>query len=288
MSSIVLFGKNHVNIETYQGVQILDVRQGSVEWLLARAGMITASRICDAMKFINEPADFIAKLYAESQKCGECNKSFKGREWLVSMSGDKVKKRVCSQQCKEAWETRRPRTESADRYNYKIQLVGERMTGLPEEQFVTPEMKWGTDNEPLARSHYELKNEVFADTVGFGIHPDMPFAGASPDALIGKDGLTEIKCPKTATHIKWMRAGGVPEDHQEQCLFNMDVFGREWCDFMSYDPRLVNNPELKSYIVRMPRDEKRIKEIRAGVNQFNEEINELIYSLEKLCLPEVA
>jgi len=222
--SMTLFGAGPVEIEMYQGVRILNVRQGSVEWLLARAGMITASRICDVMAVLKK---------------------------------------------KDA--------EAADRYNYKVELIAERLTGLPEEQFVSKEMLWGTQNEGAARSHYEMMRELLADTVGFGIHPDMDFAGASPDSLIDLDGGLEIKCPKTATHIKWAKAGGVPEEHQEQCLFNMDVFGREWWDFMSYDPRLPL--EYRAYVVRMMRDEERIRAIRAGVAQFNEEINSLISSL---------
>lgn len=166
--------------------------------------------------------------------------------------------------------------ESAERYDYKIELVTERLTGIPVKHRETPEMIWGTTQEPFARAHYEAVTGEMVDQVGFIVHPEMDFAGGSPDGLIGSEGVLEIKAPNTTNHVKWIRAGVVPEKHRDQCLFNMAVSGRDYADFMSYDPRL---PAYKRFIVRMYRDDARIKEIEAEVRKFNQEIIDLINSL---------
>jgi hypothetical protein len=140
-------------------------------------------------------------------------------------------------------------------------------------------MEWGNECEPFARAAYEIGCDVMADSVGFILHPTFDYSGASPDSLIGTDGGLEVKCPKTTTHIKWMQAGGVPEEHQAQCLWNMACAGRAWWDFVSYDPRLPDG--LKIFIVRMDRDDARIAEIEAEVIQFNQEVVFAVSHLRK-------
>jgi dihydrofolate reductase len=115
------------------------------------------------------------------------------------------------------------------------------------------------------------------DTVGFVLHPTFDYAGSSPDGLVGDDGGLELKCPKTTTHIKWLMAGEVPEEHQAQCLWNMACCGRAWWDFMSFDPRLPDG--MKIFIVRMDRDDARIAAIEAEVAKFNDEIEAAIKQL---------
>lgn len=265
-------------IEINRPSNIVEVKQGSIDWLLLRCGKITASRVAEMMKYLNEVAEYTPRLYPKKEKCSECNESFTAHEWLVSMAGEKVRKRVCSEKCKDAYELRKPRTESAARYEYKIELVTERLTGVPVPAFVSKEMQWGTDNEPIARTEYEMHIGALTDQVGFVQHPTMDFFGASPDSLVAKVGGVEIKCPNTTTHIKWMQAGIVPEEHQEQMLSNLACNPeREWWDFMSFDPRLPEH--LKKFIVRMYRDEKRIKEIEAEAVKFNGEIISLIQAL---------
>ena len=168
-------------------------------------------------------------------------------------------------------------SEGADRRNYRVELAAERLTGRSEEFYVSPEMQWGTENESFARASYEIARGVMTDQLGFVIHPTMDFAGASPDSLVDEDGGLEIKCPKSTTHIKWMQAGGVPEEHQPQMLWNMACTGRAWWDFASYDPRLPE--EIRLYVARMERDEKRIAEVEAEVVRFNAEVDFLIGSL---------
>lgn len=167
--------------------------------------------------------------------------------------------------------------EGADRRNYRIEQIAERLSGRSEDHYVSPEMEWGSELEPIARSAYEIATESMVDTVGFVLHPVFDYAGASPDGLVGTDGGLELKCPKTTTHIKWLMAGTVPEEHQAQCLWNMACCERSWWDFMSYDPRLPEG--MKVFIVRMERDESRIEAIESLVARFNDEVEAAIDQL---------
>ena len=89
----------------------------------------------------------------------------------------------------------------ASRKNYLAELVAERLTGTAAERFTNGAMQWGTDTEPQARAAYEFFRDQSVTEVGFVDHPDVPMCGASPDGLVGGDGLIEVKCPNTSTHI---------------------------------------------------------------------------------------
>lgn len=116
-------------------------------------------------------------------------------------------------------------------------LVAERDSGRARESFTSNAMLWGIEHEDEAREEYEVQTGELVDLVGFVLHPDIPFLGASPDGLVGKDGLIEIKCPTPATQVKYIRAGVVPEEYRPQILLQLIVTGRKWCDFVSFDPR---------------------------------------------------
>lgn len=201
--------------------------------------------------------------------------------WLEARSGKVTASRIAA-----AISTlkRGGERETAERRNYRIQLVAERLTGRAEDNYVSPEMAWGTEYESQARSAYEIEAGVMVETVGLVLHPIWDFAGASPDGLIGEDGALEIKCPKTTTHIKWMLDGKVPEEHQLQCLWVMICAERNWCEFVSYDPRLPEG--LKLFKARMERDEERVSEVSEGVMQFHSEVDELVEFLAgKIVVP---
>ena len=155
---------------------------------------------------------------------------------------------------------------SASRDNYMAQLVCERLTGKPAESFSNAAMQWGTETEPLARAAYEAKMDVLVDEVGFIDHPSIVNSGASPDGLVGIDGLIEIKCPNTATHIDTLLSQTVPKKYADQIFWQMACTGRDWCDFVSYDPRLPS--DLQLFIKRIPRDDKYIQLLEAEVIEF--------------------
>ena len=164
--------------------------------------------------------------------------------------------------------------ESAGRKNYKMDLVVERLTNNPTNSFSSPAMQWGTETEPLARMAYEAFTGVFVDQVAFCNHPTIKNFGCSPDGVI-RDGLIEIKCPNTTTHVDYLMAGIPPAKYVPQMQTQMACTGAKWCDFVSFDPRLP--PELQLFVVRLDRDEAYIHEIEEEVKQFLDEV-EQIYS----------
>jgi putative phage-type endonuclease len=204
-------------------VKIIDAPQGTPEWLAARAGKVTASRI----------PDVLAKV-----KTGE----------------------------------------AAARRDYRAQIVAEILTGKPQDDVFTNEaMRWGTEQEPFARAAYEIATRALVEQVGFVLHPTIERAGASPDGLVDFDGLLEIKCPKTATHLQYLEAGVVPANYQPQMLWQMACTGRDWCDFVSFDPRLPE--DLQMFKVRFTRDAARIEAMEAEVKAFLDEVEGTIAKL---------
>jgi putative phage-type endonuclease len=169
---------------------------------------------------------------------------------------------------------------SASRANYMAQLVVERMTGKQAESFTNAAMQWGTETEPLARAAYEMKNNVMVDETGLVDHPSILMTGASPDGLIGKLGMLEIKCPNTATHIETLLTDTIDQKYIYQMQWQMACTGRQWCDFVSFDPRMEESLQLK--IISVKRDDTLIAEIEAEVTKFLSELDEKVSQLNAL------
>jgi len=169
---------------------------------------------------------------------------------------------------------------SASRVNYEAQLICEILTGKPAESFTNAAMAWGTETEPLARAQYELKTGNMVNQIGFVVHPKIEQAGASPDGLVDNDGLIEIKCPNTSTHLDTLLSQKVPSKYITQMTWQMLCTGRKWTDFVSYDPRLPDNLQL--FIQRIPLDTEYGKKLESEVKGFLEEVNEKIVKLRKI------
>lgn len=169
--------------------------------------------------------------------------------------------------------------ESAGRKNYRTELVVQRLTGAPGESFTNAAMEWGTANEPLARVAYEAEMGVFVNQVAFIDHPSIVHFGCSPDGLVGDEGLIEIKCPNSSTHIEYLTDDKPPAKYIPQMQCQMAVTGRKWCDFVSFDPRLPN--DLQLFVVRLERDEEYIKAMEAEVEKFLSEVNEMFTKLKE-------
>lgn len=200
------------------------MEQGSPEWIAARLGKVTASRI----------ADVIAKT-----KTGP----------------------------------------SASRVNYMAELIAERLTGTRAPSYTNAAMEHGTATEPEARAAYEFQCDVDVIQVGFVPHPVLSSqTGCSPDGLVGDDGLIEIKCPNTATHIDTLLGGNVPAKYMAQIQWQLACTKRKWCDFVSYDPRLPGNMRL--FVQRVKRDDKMIAELVEAVSLF---LDELETKLDAIC-----
>lgn len=170
--------------------------------------------------------------------------------------------------------------EAASRANYRAELVAQRLTGQVQESFTNAAMTHGTETEPFARAAYEIKFGTIVNECGFIHHPVIEWSGASPDGLIDQDGLIEIKCPNTATHIDYLLKGVVPAKYQPQMLWQMACTGRQWCDFASYDPRMPK--ELQLFVVRFERDDEKIKEAEIAVIEFLNEVQQTVEALERL------
>jgi putative phage-type endonuclease len=165
----------------------------------------------------------------------------------------------------------------ASRANYMAELICERLTGTKGESFVNSAMQHGIDTEPQARAAYEAQSGSLVGEVGFVLHTSISEAGASPDGFVDEDGLVEIKCPQTATHMDTLLSENVPAKYVTQMQWQMACTGRKWCDFVSYDPRLPEKMQL--FVKRVPRDDAYIELLEKEVSMF---IAEMIDKLEKL------
>jgi putative phage-type endonuclease len=154
----------------------------------------------------------------------------------------------------------------ASRANYMAQLIAERLTNTVAEAYTNAAMQHGTETEPEARAAYEFYQGVAVKEVAFVPHPKIDQAGCSPDGLVGDDGLVEIKCPNTATHLETLLGQAVPAKYEAQMQFQMACTGRQFCDFVSYDPRMPENMRL--FIKRLARDDKRIAELESEIASF--------------------
>ncbi len=166
---------------------------------------------------------------------------------------------------------------SKTRESYMMQLVSEILTGEPQDSFTNKSMEWGNETEPQACAMYELRNDVQVEHVAF-IEPELEAGyGVSPDGLIEGDGLLEIKCPNTTTQIQRVLKGEFPKEYLAQVQGQLWVSSREWCDFVSFDPRISTDADY--FQVRVYRDEEYIKNLEAECFTFISEMKELLTKL---------
>lgn len=200
------------------------------------------------------------------------------QEWLMERCGRVTASRIADLMAK---------TKSgyaATRANYAAQLIAERLTGTVAPSFTNAAMIHGTETEPEARRAYEFFVDRDVQQVGFIPHPVIDMAGASPDGLVGFDGLLELKCPNTSTHIDTLLSGCIPDKYVKQMQFQMACTGREWCDYASYDNRLPERMRL--FVKRVGRDAELIGEIETEVRAFLIEIDETVGKLLAAYEPE--
>jgi len=173
---------------------------------------------------------------------------------------------------------------SASRANYMAELVAERLTGNRGETFTNEAMQWGTKKEPDALAAYEFLTNAEIERVAFVPHPKVSMSGASPDGLVGADGLVEVKCPNTATHIDTLLGQNVPGKYVTQIMWQLACTGRQWCDFVSFDPRLPDSMRL--FVRRIQRDDLAIAELEKEVTAFLAEVAKKVSELKRLCEPD--
>lgn len=201
---------------------------GTSEWLAARCGKVTASRVADL---------------AMTTKKGE-------------------------------W--------TAARRKYLIELIAERLTGkkLDEDKFQSAAMLWGTETEPLAIKAYEKFRTSTVDPVGYIDHPSISMSGATPDGSVGLEGLLQIKCPETHTHVATLIERIIPEKYQFQMTWELACFPDVlYSDYVSFDPR-ITVPELRLAVIRFPRIPKEIASLEKVVKDFLNELDNTMATLE--------
>jgi putative phage-type endonuclease len=157
----------------------------------------------------------------------------------------------------------------AERRKLKMQMISEMLTGLTTEHYVSQAMDWGVENEPKARKEYEFRTGKDVEQLGLVMHPTNPRAAATADGWVAPSGILEIKCPNTDTHLEYLASGIIPPEYLDQINWQMACCGPEieWCDFVSFDPR-IEDDDLKMLVIRHERDEKRILEMEDLVGEF--------------------
>jgi putative phage-type endonuclease len=193
--------------------------QGSAEWLQARCGALTGSRIYEA-----------------------CAKKKNGEYY-------------------------------SSRADLLTEKLIERLTGQAAQHFVSDAMQWGTMYEGEARAVYETQKGTLVTECAYFPHPSIAHSGASPDGLIGEDGVIEIKCPTTKTHLDIILSGAIPEMHTYQMAWEAECSQRKWVDFVSYDPRLPGN--LSFFCARYTPEPAFLETLRDEVKKFLAELDEL-------------
>jgi len=195
-------------------------------------------------------------------------------EWFEARLGKVTASRISDvvAQIKSGW--------GASRARYMGELIAESLTHEPTPSYSNAAMQHGLDTEPQAAAAYAFYTDAELEMVGFVNHPKIDQSGCSPDRLIGKDGLVEIKCPQTSTHIDTLLGRSIPKKYICQMQWQMACTERNWCDFVSFDPRMP--PASQLFIKREERDEERIKELENMVVEFLTEMNEKIDRLKEL------
>lgn len=210
-------------------MQFLDIKQGSPEWHLARAGSLGASAVHEV----------VAKT-------------------------------------KSGW--------AASRASRMATMVIEKLTGLPLDTYQNAAMLAGIEREPEARRTYEFMANVSVEQVGLVRHPDIGDTHASPDGLVGADGLVEVKCPQPSQHLSTLLGEPIAGKYVIQMQWQMRCCNRAWADFVSFNPDFP--PSMQIFIQRVARDDAAIKAIETDVIDFLNELRLTVYRLRSKYEPE--
>lgn len=168
---------------------------------------------------------------------------------------------------------------STQREDYKYQLIAERLVGTTISQFKSAAMQRGVEKEAEARDRYMRRTNHPVVEVGFIPHPTIDMAGASPDGLIGDDGIVEIKCPDTKQAVEVLLTDYLKDEYEAQIQWQLACTGRKWADYAVFDDRLP--PSMQLYVRRIERDDKLIAEVEEEVRKFLSEIDADMAALAK-------
>jgi putative phage-type endonuclease len=168
---------------------------------------------------------------------------------------------------------------SSDRASLMADKLLERLTNKPVEIFKTFAMSQGTAREPDARMLYSMVKGVEVEEVGLEPHPRIKGSHASPDGYVESSGLIEIKCPLPPAHLDTLLNHTISTDHINQMQWQMACTGRQWCDFVSYNPDFP--PAMQLWVQRVPRDPPIILNLEGEITRFVRELEQKLDRLER-------
>ena len=168
---------------------------------------------------------------------------------------------------------------SESRRKLMFDLLAERVSGYAVDHFVTDAMRHGIENQAPAIEAYQVETGEIVGPEVFILHPEIDWAGATPDGIVGDDGLLEVKCPTTPKHLAWLMAGEVPDEHKLQMTFQVACARRQWVDFVSFDPRVP--PKARLFIKRYVPSAEEIKRVEDGARAFLDELAAMAEQLEE-------
>lgn len=148
---------------------------------------------------------------------------------------------------------------------------------LQEDNIVTSAMQWGIDHEDEAIARYEA--EAFTKVSGqqeWQQHPKYENVGVTPDGLLGDDGVLEVKCPNTSTHITHLFTRKGLDEYHWQLQGSLWVTGRSYCAFVSYDPRVARDIQIDV----VDRDESQIALLEERYLEFEHLVSKALEQLE--------
>lgn len=196
-------------------------------------------------------------------------------EWRQARVG-----RLCGSRAGDMLATLKSGGEAASRRDLRVQLALERILNVSQENgYLNADMERGIALEADALAMYEARTGQLLRSVGYVMH-DSLLAGCSPDGLVGDDGLVEVKCPRSANHLAYWKAGTVPKDHLPQIVHGLWITERRWCDFISYDDRFPES--LQFFCVRYPRNDVEVQLYQRNVEAFLAEVEAEVQTIQAL------
>ncbi len=186
--------------------------------------------------------------------------------WLSARAG-----KLTASRMRAAVSFKKDGTPTAERSQLMRELLAERATGESVRHYVTPAMEFGLVTENEAKAAYEAHAGVLLSDAGYYDHPTIDGLGATPDALIGSDGLAEFKVPTSPTYVAWRLAGKIPDEHIPQMAIQLAATGRAWCEFVAFDPR-QKNPEHRLFIRRYAPTREEIAVYEVAAVKFLDEL----------------
>ena len=245
-------------------MKFLEMQQGSIQWLQARSGLITASCFADAISTVGGLDDRQQK-YVDFVRAGIPEKEALAQAgYKAAPTSETVKRALRGELTIEASDTAK---------RYAADLAFERINGAP---FQEPHKAWilerGHEMEAMARMHYEARTQAFVTESGLCVDDDGVFAYSS-DGLVDDDGLIEIKAPIDSLKIMAMWRTGDVSEYIHQMQGGMWLTGRKWCDFIMYAPMLANAGK-DLFVKRIMRDDEFIDRMVLELRRFEMMVEE--------------